>query len=169
MAGFEYSLDLRWLLPLAGVSLHVDALGGLFVAVSGAVVTVAAVYGVGYASRGHGPGGRGVLAALPVFAVALLLVPCAGSVATFLALWELMALTSLILVVAEHRRRTAVREAGWWYAVMTQFGFVALLIAMTLYAAPAGGESVAVLRAAHPSPLLASIVFLLLFVGFGSE
>ena len=169
MAGVGYSLDLPWLLPLAGVSLRVDALGGLFVAVSGAVVAVAAVYGVGYASRGHGSGGRGVLVALPVFAVALLLVPCAASVATFLALWELMALTSLVLVVAEHRRRTAVREAGWWYAVMTQFGFVALLIAMTLYAAAAGGDGFAVLRAAHPSPMLASIVFLLLFAGFGSK
>jgi hydrogenase-4 component B len=133
------------------------------------VVVVASLYGIGYASHGHGPGSRGVLAALPAFAVAMLLVPCAASVATFLALWELMALTSLILVVAEHRRRAAVREAGWWYAVMTQFGFVALLLAMTLYAAAAGGDTFAVLRTAHLSPALASLVFLLLFVGFGSK
>ena len=169
MAGGEFQADLPWLIPLAGVSLRADALGGLFIAVSGAVVIVAAWYGVGYASRGHGPGSRGVLAALPVFAVALLLVPCASSVATFLALWELMAFTSLILVVAEHRRRTAVREAGWWYAVMTQFGFVALLLAMTMYAAAAGGDSFTVLRAAHPAPWLASLVFVLLFAGFGSK
>jgi hydrogenase-4 component B len=169
LAGATFTADLPWLLPLAGVSLSLDALGGLFLAVSGVVVTIAALYGVGYASRGHGPGSRGVLTAQPVFAVALLLVPCAASVATFLALWEVMAFTSLILVVAEHRRRAAVREAGWWYAVMTQFGFVALLVAMTLYAAAAGGDSFAALRAAHLSPALASIVFLLLFVGFGSK
>ena len=80
-----------------------------------------------------------------------------------------MALTSLILVVAEHRRRAAVREAGWWYAVMTQLGFVALLVAMTVYAAAAGGDSFAALRAAHLSPALSSIVFVLLFAGFGSK
>ena len=78
------------------------------------------MYGIGYASHRHGPGGRGVLAALPVFAAALVLVPAAAGVSTFLVLWELMALTSLVLVVAEHRRGPAVREAGWWYAVMTQ-------------------------------------------------
>jgi hydrogenase-4 component B len=169
MAGIGFDASLPWLLPLAGVSLRVDALGGLFVAVSGAVVALAALYGVGYAGRGHGPGTRGVLAALPAFAVALVLVPCAASVPTFLVLWELMALTSLILVVAGHRRRSAVREAGWWYAVMTQLGFVALLVAMTVYAAAAGGDSFAVLRAAHLSPVSGSIVFVLLFAGFGSK
>jgi hydrogenase-4 component B len=97
------------------------------------------------------------------------LVPCAASVPTFLVLWELMALTSLVLVVAEHRRRSAVRDAGWWYAAMTQLGFIALLVAMTVYAAAAGGDSFAALRTAHLPPALGSIVFIALFAGFGSK
>ena len=38
----------------------------------------------------------------PLFVAAMLLVPAAGSVGTFLVGWELMALTSLLLVLAEH-------------------------------------------------------------------
>jgi hydrogenase-4 component B len=169
MLGDGFVASLPSLLPLAGMHLTVDALGGLFVAVAGGVVVVAAVYGIGYAGHGHGPNRRGVQAVLPVFAWALLLVPCAGSVSTFLVLWELVAVTSLLLVVAEHRHRAAVAEAGWWYAVMTQLGFVTILLGLTTYAAAAGGETFAALRAAHLSPTLAGLVFVLVLAGFGSK
>ena len=46
--------------------------------------------------------GRVPLAVLPLFVAAMLLVPAAGSVTTFLLAWELMALASLVLVLAEH-------------------------------------------------------------------
>jgi hydrogenase-4 component B len=46
MAGVGFGAELPWLLPLAGVSVRVDGLGGLFIAVSGAVVALAAVYGI---------------------------------------------------------------------------------------------------------------------------
>jgi formate hydrogenlyase subunit 3/multisubunit Na+/H+ antiporter MnhD subunit len=164
-----WSIQIGWLLPLSGVSLSLDPLGALFVLVSGAVVAIAAVYGVGYAGHGHGPRGRGVLAAQAVFALALVLVPCAASVSTFLALWELMAVTSLLLVLAEHTRRAQVASAGWWYAVMTQGGFVALLVGLTVYAGVAGGDGFAALRSAHLSPVIATVVFLLLLAGFGAK
>jgi formate hydrogenlyase subunit 3/multisubunit Na+/H+ antiporter MnhD subunit len=168
-SGAAFAASYPQLLPLAGVHLAVDALGGLFVAVAGGVITLAALYGIGYAGHGHGPSGRGVQAMLPVFAWALLLVPCAASVSTFLALWELVAVTSLVLVVADHRRRADVAEAGWWYAVMTQAGFVSILLGLTMYATAAGGESFAVLRAAHLSPALSGLVFVLVLAGFGSK
>ncbi|WP_329124618.1 proton-conducting transporter transmembrane domain-containing protein [Streptomyces sp. NBC_01465] len=139
LGGGVWSADVPWLLPLGGVRLALDPLGGLFMAVSGAVVLAVAVYGIGWA---------GTSAALPGFAVALVLVPAAASVSSFLLLWELMALTSLLLVITEHRERPrAVREAGVWYAVMTQLGFVLLLAGLALFASRAGGESFAALRA----------------------
>lgn len=182
--GRSWQARLPDLLPLAGVQVVVDPLGGWFVAVTGGVLAVAALYGVGYArdahathehgandreAHGHGPGGRGVLAALPVFAAALLLVPAAGSVSTLLVLWELMAVTSLVLVLAEHRARPAVAEAGWWYAALTQLGFVAILLGLVFYAAHAGGDSFAELRAADPPAWVAGVVFVFVFVGFGSK
>ena len=42
----------------------------------------------------------------------LLLVPAASNVTTFLFLWELMATTSLLLVLTDHSRRSEVQVAG---------------------------------------------------------
>ncbi|WP_202805977.1 hypothetical protein [Actinopolymorpha alba] len=112
LAGQSFAVELPDLLPLFGVRLVLDPLGGLFVAVTGGVAVAAAIYGIGY-SR-HGLSGRGVQALLPLFVAAMVLVPVAASVGTFLLCWELMALASLLLVVAEHRRRAAVADAGLW-------------------------------------------------------
>ncbi|NUK34890.1 hydrogenase 4 subunit B [Streptomyces lunaelactis] len=173
LGGRRWSAELPGLLPLAGVRVETDALSGLFMAVAGAVVAAVAVYGIGYAS-GHGPHGLGSRTAqtvLPLFALSLVLVPAAGSVSTFLVLWELMALASLLLVLAEHRERPAVRVAGIWYAVMTHLGFVLLLIAFALFAAQAGGESFAALRAGASgmSPTVKGLIFVLTAAAFGSK
>ncbi|TYB42184.1 proton-conducting transporter membrane subunit [Actinomadura chibensis] len=159
------------LLPLAGIRLAVDPLSGLFLAVTGAVAVCAAVYGVGYARGGHGPDGRVAQAMVPLFVAAMLLVPAAASASTFLVAWELMALTSLLLVVAEHRRRAAVAEAGLWYAVMTHLGLVAVLAGLVGFAAAADGEAFAQMRAAADtmSPAARGAVFVATFAGFASK
>ncbi|UKY48548.1 proton-conducting transporter membrane subunit [Streptomyces inhibens] len=176
LGGARWSMELPGLLPLAGVHLAVDALSGLFMAVAGAVVAAVAVYGIGYARGhtghgGHGAGSCGAQTVLPLFALTLVLVPAAASVSTFLVLWELMALTSLLLVLAEHRERSSVREAGVWYAVMTHLGFILLLIGLVWLAASAGGEDFAALReGAHDvSAPVRGAVFVLLAAGFTSK
>ncbi|OEV08709.1 proton-conducting transporter membrane subunit [Streptomyces nanshensis] len=172
LGGARWSAELPWLLPLAGVHLHVDALSGLFMAVAGAVVAAVSLYGVGYS--GHGRGGaasRGVQGVLPLFALTLVLVPAAASVSTFLVLWEAMALASLLLVLAEHRERPSVRTAGVWYAVMTHLGLVLLLTGLAWFAAGAGGEDFASLRegAGDLSPAARGGVFLLVTAAFASK
>lgn len=174
LGGERWSAELAGLLPLAGVHLAVDALSGLFMAVAGAVVVAVAVYGIGYTRHGpdsHGTAARGVQAVLPVFALSLVLVPAAGSASSFLLLWELMAAASLLLVLAEHRERSSVREAGVWYAVMTHLGLVALLAGLVLFAARAGGETYPVLRsgAAGMSPEARGTVFVLVLAAFASK
>lgn len=169
VAGQGWSAAVPGLLPLAGVRFAVDPLGGLFIAVTGVVAVAAAVYGIGYAR--HGLHGRTAQAAGPLFVAAMLLVPAAASVGTFLVCWELMALTSLALVVAEHRRRPEVAEAGRWYAVMTHLGFVAILIGLVLFAANAATDSFDALReaAADLSPAVRAAVFLAVLTGFAAK
>jgi len=186
LGGSRWSAAFPQLLPLAGAYVSVDALAGLFMAVAGVVVIAVSVYGVGYAG-GHGPHGiasRMAQAVLPLFALPLVLVPVAASVSTFLALWELMALGSMLLVLAEHRGghhparakprawgRVSVRQAGVWYAVMTHLGLVLLLIGFAVFAAQAGGETFAALRAgAHGmSPTVRGLVFVLVALAFTSK
>ena len=45
------AIRIGWLLPLVGVRLSLDPLGGLFVAVTGAVAVAVGVYAVGFARR----------------------------------------------------------------------------------------------------------------------
>ncbi|MEV0306700.1 proton-conducting transporter transmembrane domain-containing protein [Nonomuraea fuscirosea] len=166
-SGPSWSAWLPDLLPLAGVRLAIDPLGGVFVAVTGLVTVCAAIYGIGYCA--HGLDGRLFQAVLPLFVAALLLVPAAASVSTFLLTWELMAVTSLLLVLAEHRRRAEVGRAGLWYAVMTHLGLVAILAGLVAFAAGAAGESFAELRAAELPPGAATVVFLATAAGFASK
>lgn len=169
LAGDTFSARMPNLLPLAGISLQVDALSGVFLAVTGAVVVAASVYGIGYAA-GAGRS-RAAQAAWPLFGFSMLLVPAAASVPTLLVTWELMAVGSLLLVVSGDPADGQVREAGLWYAVMTQLGFVAILTGLVWLSAAAHTETFDGLRvaAAGVSPAVRGGVFVLLLVGFGSK
>lgn len=168
-SGRAFRASLPAVLPVTGFSIALDSLGAFFMLIVALVSIPAAVYGIGYAA--HGPSARTFHAVFPAFVVSMLLVPAAGDVASFLALWETMALASLLLVAAEHRHRTAAREAAHWYGAMTQLGFIAILIALFVFSRHAGGDSFAVLRAAgaRMSPGVRSGVFLLALAGFGSK
>ncbi len=160
-------LRIGWLLPLIGATFDLDPLGGLFISATGAVSIAVGIYAIGYAKREHWA--RFPMVMLPLFVVAMMLVPAAGSVATFLLAWELMAAASLFLVLTEHRR-DAVRSAGAFYAIMTQLGFAAILIALVVLAA-AGGETFAGIAAHAPGLTTGTrtTVFLLTLMGFGSK
>jgi len=179
MTGRSASFAVPDLLPLFGLLFTVDPLAGVFLAITGGVTVAVGIYGIGYCrgpgdGQGHDHGGldaRGVQAVLPLFVLAMLAVPVAASVGTLLLCWELMALTSLLLVIAEHRRRPTVASAGRWYAVMTQLGLVAILIGLSVFAGHAVDGSFAALRAAAPTltPAVAALVFVATGIGFGSK
>lgn len=156
-----------WLLPLSGVDLEVSRLGGFFMALTGAVAVAVGVYSIGYARRER----LGAVAqvTLPLFVAAMLLVPAAGSVPSFLLFWELMALTSLILLATDHRR-AEVRSAAVYYAVMTQLGFAGILLGLMMLAAAAGTDRFAEMAdMTGVSGGVRTAVFTLTLAGFGSK
>ncbi|WP_232022092.1 proton-conducting transporter membrane subunit [Mycobacterium basiliense] len=155
---------LSWLVPLIGVDLDVGRLGGFFIAVTGAVAVAAGIYGIGYARRERL--GAAPLITLPVFVAAMLLVPAAGSVTTFLLVWEVMAITSLLLVATNHSR-AEVRSAAGYYAVMTQLGFATILLGMTVLAAAAGTNRFAEMTVSSDG--VRGFVFVSTLLGFGSK
>jgi formate hydrogenlyase subunit 3/multisubunit Na+/H+ antiporter MnhD subunit len=183
LAGHTTVFTVPHLLPLGEVMLGVDALSGVFLLLTGAVGVAAGVYTIGYTGTGHatarhpaavqgaGASSRTAQAMLPVFVGSMLLVPAAAGVTTFLLLWEVMALTSLVLVLSNHRSGEGVRESGVWYAAMTHAGFACLLLALIVLAGAGDGESFTALRegADQLSGPAASAVFLLALAGFGSK
>ncbi|POY02633.1 hypothetical protein C3469_06370 [Mycobacterium kansasii] len=154
----------EWLVPMIGVDLDLSRLGAFFMALTGAVAVVVGVYSIGYARLERA--GAVALTTLPVFVGAMLLVPAAGSVTTFLLAWELMALSSLVLLLTNHRR-SEVRCAAMYYAVMTQLGFAAILLALMVLTAAAGTDRFADM--AEIPDGVRTTVFLLTLVGFGSK
>lgn len=168
VSGHPVTLHSAAVLPLTGVALSLDPLGAVFVLTTAVVGIAASTYSIGYAA--HGSRARTTTALLPAFVTSLLLVPAAASVATFLAAWELMALTSLLLLLTGHRRPEA-RQAAQWYAAMTHAGAALILLALVLAGAQAGSQSFAVIAArAGGVPLpVRSLAFVLALAGFASK
>jgi formate hydrogenlyase subunit 3/multisubunit Na+/H+ antiporter MnhD subunit len=161
MTGQVYTASVPGVLPLSGVIIELDALSGPFLAAVGVVAVATGAYCAGDARS------RVVQSVLPLFVVAMLLVPAAGGVGTFLACWELVGATSLVLVLVEHRRSPEVAVAGRWYAALSQLGFLTVLCGLLMLAGHAG-DSFAALRDADVSSVASGVVFALTLVGFAT-
>jgi formate hydrogenlyase subunit 3/multisubunit Na+/H+ antiporter MnhD subunit len=168
-SGHVIALSSSAIIPLTGVTVVLNSLGAVFVVAIAVVALASTLYWLGYAS--HGLATRGASCALPLFVTSMLLVPFAASVATFLVLWELMALTSLVLVLTDQSRREAARSAAQWYAVMTHVGAAAILLALVMLSAHSGGQTFADIEAhaRHLSGVTRGTIFVIALLGFGSK
>jgi hydrogenase-4 component B len=167
LSGSNGSVTLPVALPVDPLVLAPDRLGGFFMVVAGLVGAVAALYGIGYVQGAAAS--RTAWSAMAVFLLALLLVPAAADAASFLLFWELMALASTVLLLAEHAARPEVRSAALWYSVMTHFSFVMLLLGFALLAAAADGTAFDAMAQVPAGTASASVAFVLLVVGFASK
>jgi hydrogenase-4 component B len=149
------SLDLVW---------RMDALGAFFGVVVALVALFASVFAVRYSDR------RQLDDALyPLFLLSMLGVAGAGNVFTFFVMWELMALTSFLLVLGNgegHQRRVA----ALLYLGMTHVASVLAVASMLLLAGNAGGQGFKELGLAQPGPgARTSLALMLALVGFGTK
>jgi hydrogenase-4 component B len=171
LAGGSMQLNLPDLLPIGGAVFGVDRLSAFFVAVIALGAIPTSLYAIGYtreyASK-YSLAGMGF--AFNTFVAAMILVPLARNVLTFLALWELMSLASYFLVITEHKREETL-AAGWVYFVMAHAGFAALLTGFLLLARAAGTPDFTAWRSASASvdPAVRNLIFVLLALGFGSK
>jgi hydrogenase-4 component B len=164
-AGLPIPIALPLVAGIDPLVLAPDRLGGFFMVLAGAVIALAALFGIGYA---HGPAGsRTGWSAFALFAVGVQLVPAAADAISFLLAWELMALGSTILLLADHAGRAAVRPATLWYAVMTHLSFLLLMAGFGVLAAAAGGTAWTGLTGVTGTS--ASVAFVLLIAGFATK
>jgi formate hydrogenlyase subunit 3/multisubunit Na+/H+ antiporter MnhD subunit len=167
------SIDIPSVLAAAGgLSFRLDRLGAVFLAVIGGVAIPVAVYGFGYTAGYDGRYSMGWMSLQTgVFLLSMSLVVSAANVLTFLLAWELMAVTSWLLVITEHDRPETIR-GGLWYLAMAHMGLLALLAAFFLLGGDGtGGWTFGALRegAAGLPPATRNTIFLLALIGFGSK
>jgi hydrogenase-4 component B len=156
--------------PIGGLSIRLDPLGAFFVALVALTGAPASLYALGYLRHlDRGVRGRAMHALFAIFVAAMCLVPAAGNAATFLFAWEVMALSSYLLVVSEPDQDGAA-AAGVWYAVMTHAGFLALLAAFVVLAQGGALEFAAMREAGATLPPAAQVgVFVLVVASCGSK
>jgi hydrogenase-4 component B len=170
-AGVPLTFTSSRLLPITGVALRLDGLGGFFLVVVGLVGCAVAIYAFGYSAQYAGRYSLRLMGAMfNLLLLALSLQVMADNALTFLILWEAMSLTAYCLVLTEHDRSGTVR-AGVWYLAMTHAGFAALIAMFLLISGTDLTSSFASMRAgaASLSPASRNAVFLLALFGFGAK
>jgi len=167
-----FSLAL-WTLPVNGtLRLGLDPLSGLFLLITGFVYLLTSIFSAGYLERYREHYSLRAFTVLyfGLFAsIAAVLV--ARDIVSFLLAWELMSITSYLLVNFEFEREESIR-AGYLMLAMGEAGTLAAAVALLLLANAAGSTDfhaiAAVLR--HAGGVSSGVrwtVFLLSFFGFG--
>ena len=151
------------------IDVRCDPLAGLFLVALGAAGAASSLFAIGYTARGDSDIDRAA-AAYPVFLASLVLVFGAADAFAFLFAWELMALSSTLLVVGR-RPSAEVARAGYLYLVLTHLATAALIVAFAILTSAAGSTSFGAFgqAAVRMSPAARDVVFLLLLAGFGTK
>jgi hydrogenase-4 component B len=170
-SGAPVSLTIHGAMPGGDWVLGIDSLSAVFLFAILGVGAACAVFGThdlaGERARGRSATWFTQLS-FAILLAAIALVVAARSVVVFLGAWEVMAISSYVLIVAHHEEEN-VRRSGLIYLVATHTATLALFAMFATWDAAAASWSFDALAAASPS--LGSgatiAVLLLALVGFG--
>lgn len=162
------------LLPgVGGASFRMDALSAFFTLLISAPGAAASLYACGYTagdSQFHAPSPAVLGSMWNLFIASMVAVVLAADGLSFLFMWELMSVVSFLLVLADHQDRE-VRQAGYFYLVMTHLGTAFLFAAFLALYAHSGSLDFAAIRAAVPAlpARVRGVLFCLVCTGFGTK
>lgn len=162
------STVLRLGLPGLPFHLRLDSLSAFFLTVVGAASAGASIFSAGYVRQGEGTAPGLQCLQYHLFLAAMALVTLADDAYSFMVSWEVMALSSYFLVIANHRV-AAIRRAGYLYLLLAHIGALAILLCFGVLQANTGDLTFSNLRAQQLSPFWASIAFVLAVIGFGAK
>lgn len=155
-------------LPDLPFHLRLDSLSAYFLMVIGAASAGISAFAAGYFRKGEGTSPGLLCLEYHVFLASMVGVVLADDAYSFMVMWETMALSSFFLVTANHRI-PEVRSAGYLYITMARIGAIAILLCFGVLQANTGDYTFANMRAQVPTPLWASVGFLLAVFGFGAK
>ncbi len=151
----------------ASFTLLFNPLAGLLVTVISLLALVAWIYGLTYFDeyRGKGMGTAGFF--MNLFVASMMLVICSDNAFWFLVFFELMSLTSYFLVIIEQDENSI--RGGFLYLIMAHIGFLLIMIAFFTMAGITGSFEFSAFRETQFAAPVASLVFMLSFIGFGCK
>ncbi|HUX13522.1 MAG TPA: proton-conducting transporter membrane subunit [Spirochaetia bacterium] len=168
-SGTSVSLRIDAGMPIGRILLSLDPLSAFFSIVIAVGSALAVVYGIGYLAPSSGETKRTALHWLFLVGliVSMLLVIIVQTVFPFLLVWELMSVSSFLLVMFRGERPET-RSAGLNYLVTMHIGLLFLFVGLLIPWAGGGSADFADFPhfvRAHPEML--GLVVLFLFAGFG--
>jgi hydrogenase-4 component B len=162
-------IELPWSLTEAKFTVAVNGLSAIFLVPVFLISMLGNVYGLGYWSQAEHPGnGRHLRLFYGVLTAGMALLLIARNSIVFLFGWEIMGLATFFLVSTEDQEREA-REAAWIYLVVTHSTTLCLFALFALLRVASGSFALTPGIAANLSPGMATAVFVLALVGFGSK
>lgn len=154
--------------PFAHFSVRLDALAAFMVLTISLLAAAIAVFGAAYVEEeyaGRGIGAMGFF--MNLFIASMMLVVVSDDAMWFIVFFEMMSLTSYFLVVFEQDDEAI--SAGWIYFLIAHAGTMLVLIAFLLLFARTGSFDFATFRSTTLPAPVASVIFVLAFVGFGAK
>lgn len=164
--GVSESWQTDWTVPFGSFYVQIDALSAVFLIPIFGLSAVAAVYGATYllAYREKNLGIPWFFYNLLLIGMALVVVARNGLL--FLVAWEIMSLSSFVLVTFEYER-PMVRQAGLIYLIAMHIGTAFLLVFFIVMGHQAG--SLDFTKLSGTSSSVANLLFLLAIIGFGTK
>jgi formate hydrogenlyase subunit 3/multisubunit Na+/H+ antiporter MnhD subunit len=160
----SFSLLAYQITPTFQFSFLVDRLAAFFLVLVAVVSLAVAIYSVQYVEHIEHEGRKNMIVSfMNIFIVSMVLVVASFSMFSFLFFWEIMALSSFLLVMVEFEKKET-QKAGTFYFVMTHLSTLFLLFAFLFIYTITGTFDMSQIRA---DPLITSVAFAFLFLGFG--
>jgi hydrogenase-4 component B len=153
--------------PFAHLAVRVDPLAALMVLVISLLGCVSSLYSLSYVREYAGRGAWAMGFFMNVFIASMVMLVAVDNAFYFIIFFEMMSLASYFLVIFD-RDKEAV-SAGFLYFLIAHAGSVLIMAAFLILYAHSGSLDFDSFRQLKLSPLLASLVFLLAFFGFGAK
>ena len=142
----------------------VDRLSGFFLFLISVVSVSVAIYSLQYVEHfAHESRKNLIVSFMNIFIVSMVLVVASSTMFSFLFFWEIMALSSFLLVMMEFEKKET-QKAGIFYFVMTHLSTLFLLFSFLFIYSVTGTFNIQQIQA---NPVVVSVAFVFLFLAFG--
>lgn len=151
----------------ANFSILLNPLSGLLLIVINVLALLAWIYGYSYFDEYKGKGIGAIGFFMNMFVVSMNMVLTVDNAFWFLVFFELMSLTSYFLVIVEQKKQSI--RGGFLYLIMAHIGFLMIMISYLVMIATTGSFEFGDFRSYNFDPAIASLIFMLAFLGFGCK
>ncbi len=168
-SGDSHPIVMPWAIPGGEFNVALDGLSAFFLVPVFLVSLLADIYGLGYwRQTEHPQNGRRLRLFYGTLTAGMALQVIARNGILFLFGWEIMGLSTFFLIMTEGQDKD-VQEAGWIYLVVTHTATLCLFAVFALLRAGSGSFLLAPLEEGALAPGVATVIFVLSLVGFGSK